>query len=98
MVEVVREPDRNVALLGRVERIADDLDEVRRQMEVVDGYLERLLRGRDEFGERVRGPLGRLAAVDQRVDFDARHSALCALFAAWYSTSACAESTSPSVG
>ena len=37
----------------------------------------------DELGERVRGRLGRLAAVGQRADFDARHSALCAFFAAW---------------
>jgi hypothetical protein len=31
----------------------------------------------------VGGLLGRLAAVRQRADFDASHSALCAFFAAW---------------
>ena len=59
------------------------LDELRREVDVVDRDLERLLRGGEELGERVGGLLGRLAAVGQRADFDASHSALCALFAAW---------------
>ena len=50
--------------------------EVRRQLEVVDRDLECLLRGAAELGERVGGLLGRLAAVRQRADFDASHSAL----------------------
>jgi hypothetical protein len=83
VVEVVREPDRYAALLGGAERSTDDLDEVRRQVQVVHRDLERLLRGGQEVGERVGGLLGRLAAVDQRADFDASHSALCAFFAAW---------------
>ena len=53
------------------------------QVDVVDRDLERLLRGGEELGERVGGLLGRLAAVRQRADFDASHSALCAFFAAW---------------
>ena len=57
--------------------------ELRRQVDVVDRDLERLLRGGEELGERVGGLLGRLAAVRQGADFDACHSALCALFAAW---------------
>jgi hypothetical protein len=83
VVEVVREPDGDAALLGVEQRAADDLDQLRRQVQVVDRDLERLLRGAAELGERVGGLLGRLAAVRQRVDFDARRSALCALFAAW---------------
>ena len=76
-------PDGDAPLLGVAERATDDLDEVRRQIDVVDRDLERLLRGGEELGERVGGPLGRLAAVDQRLDFDACHSALWAFFAAW---------------
>ena len=76
VVEVVRQPDRDAALLRRAERATDDLDEIRGQVEVVHGDLERLLRRGEEISERVCGLLGRLAAVDQRVDFDASHSAL----------------------
>ncbi len=83
MVEVVREPDRDAALLRGPQRVTDDRDEVRRQVQVVDGDLEGLLGRGEELGELMGGPLGRLAAVDQRADFDASHSALCAFFAAW---------------
>ena len=82
MVEVVGETDGDPALRGGDEGAADDLVELRREVEVVDRDLERLLRVCEELGERVGGLLGRLAAVDQRVDFDASHSALCAFFAA----------------
>ena len=50
--------------------------ELLRQPEVVDRDLECLLRGAAELGERVGGLLGRLAAVRQRADLDACHSAL----------------------
>ena len=83
MVEVVRESHGDAALLGVHERTADDVVELLRQAVVVDRDLERLLRGAEEVGEGVRRLLGRLAAVGQRADFDASHSALCALFAAW---------------
>ena len=83
VVEVVGEADGDATLLCGDELAADDRVELRRQVEVVDRDLERLLRGGDELGERVSGLLGRLAAVGQRADFDASHSALCAFFAAW---------------
>jgi hypothetical protein len=83
VVEVVREADRDAALVCGRELAADDGVQLRRQVEVVDRDLERLLRGGHELGEGVGGLLGRLAAVGQRADFDASHSALCAFFAAW---------------
>ena len=83
VVEVVRQADGDAALGGGGEGTADDLVELRREVEVVDRDLERLLRVGTELSERVGGLLGRLAAVDQRPDFDASHSALCAFFAAW---------------
>src|SRR4029077_3738436 len=57
------------ALVGREERVSDDRDEVRRQMEVVDRDLEGMLCRGEEVRERVGGLLGRLAAVRQRADF-----------------------------
>ena len=66
-----------------MERVADDRAGRIREVEVVDRDLERLLRRADEGGERVRGVVGRLAAVGQRPDFDAIHSAFFSFFAAW---------------
>ena len=83
MVDVVREPHCDAALLGSLELAGDDRLEIGRKVEVVDRDLERVLRGRDEGGERVGCLLGGLPAVGQRADFDASHSALCAFFAAW---------------
>ena len=84
VVEVVREADGDAALLRAAMSAPQTIVvELRRQLEVVDRDLERLLRGAEELGERVGGLLGRLAAVRQRADFDACHSALCAFFAAW---------------
>ena len=73
VVEVVRKAHGDAALLRLDERAADDVVDVRRQPEVVDRDLERLLRGAAELGERVGGLLGRLAAVRQRPRFDASH-------------------------
>jgi hypothetical protein len=82
VVDVVDEPHRDAALVGARERALDDRGEVGRQVDVVDRDLERLLRGPEEVGERVRDLVGLLAAVGQRADFD-RSSALCARLAAW---------------
>jgi hypothetical protein len=79
MVDVVREANRNVAGGRRTERAADDLVQIRREVEVVDGDVERRLRRAEECGQRVRGVRGRLAAVGQRADFDRLYSR----FAAW---------------
>ena len=79
MVDVVREANRDVAGGRRAERAADELVQIRRQVEVVDGDVERRLRGAEECGQRVRGLCGRLAAVGQRADFDRLYSR----FAAW---------------
>jgi hypothetical protein len=79
MVDVVGKahgdgPSRCIA-----QRADDDGGEVVGQVQVVDGDVERVLRGADELGQRVRGLRGRLAAVDQRPDFDRLYSR----FAAW---------------
>jgi hypothetical protein len=79
MVDVVREPHGDPAVVRRSERAADDGDEVVRELQVVDGDVEGALRGAEELGERVRGIGGRLAAVGQRADFDRLYSR----FAAW---------------
>ena len=79
MVDVVRESYGDAACVCRAERAADDPFEVGRQMQVVDGDVERPLRCAEECGQRVRGLRGRLAAVDQRADFDRLYSR----FAAW---------------
>jgi hypothetical protein len=79
MVDVEREPDCDAARVRVAQRAADDRGEIVRQMQVVDRDVERVLRGADEFGERVRGVGGRLAAVGQRADFDRLYSR----FAAW---------------
>jgi hypothetical protein len=79
MVEVIRQPDCDAARVGVAQRAADDRGEIVRQMQVVDRDVERVLRGADESGERVRGLGGRLAAVGQRADFDRLYSR----FAAW---------------
>jgi hypothetical protein len=82
VVDVVGEPDRNAALDRGVDRVLDDGGDRRWQVDVVDRDLERVLRGPDEVGQRVRDIVGRLAAVRQRPDVD-RIAALCARFAAW---------------
>jgi hypothetical protein len=79
MVDVVREANRDVAGGRRTERAADDLVQIGREVEVVDGDVERRLRRAEECGQRVRGVRGRLAAVGQRADFDRLYSR----FAAW---------------
>ena len=66
MVEVVGEPDVDAARGGAFQRIADDRRERIGQPDVVDRDLERVLRGRDEVGERVCGLFRRLAAVGER--------------------------------
>ena len=70
MVDVVGEADGDAARGCRGERTVDDRVERRRQAEVVDRDLERVLRLRDEVGERVRRPLGGLAAVGERLQLD----------------------------
>jgi hypothetical protein len=79
MVDVVREANGDAAGGRRAERAADDLVQVGRQVEVVDGDVERRLRRAEECGQRVRSLVGRLAAVGQRADFDRLYSR----FAAW---------------
>jgi hypothetical protein len=79
MVDVVRKPDRDAARVRTAQRAADDRNEVVGEVEVVDRDVEGALRGADESGERLRGVGGRLAAVDQRADFDRLYSR----FAAW---------------
>jgi hypothetical protein len=68
VIDVVGEPDLDAAR-GRVgQRAVDDQLEWVGQPDVVDCDFERLLRRRDEVGERVCGVLGRLAAVGERPD------------------------------
>ena len=82
MVDVVGEPHGDAARVRVAQGAADDGDEVVGKMQVVDRDVERVLRGSDEAGERVRGVDGRLAAVGQRPDFDLS-LALYSRFAAW---------------
>jgi hypothetical protein len=79
VIDVVGESYRDAARVCCAERAADDLEEVRRQVQVVDGDVERPLCCAEERGQYVRGLRGRLAAVDQRADFDRLYSR----FAAW---------------
>lgn len=79
MVDVVREPDGDAAFVRGAQRAADRRLEIVGQVQVVDRDVERVLRGADEVGERLRGLGGRLAAVGQRADFDRLYSR----FAAW---------------
>ena len=79
MVDVVREPHGDAAFVRGSQRAADRRREVVGQVEVVDRDVERVLRGADEVGERLRSLGGRLAAVGQRADFDRLYSR----FAAW---------------
>jgi hypothetical protein len=79
MVDVVCQPDRDTACVRVAQRAADRRREIVGQVEVVDRDVERVLRGADEVGERLRGLGGRLAAVGQRADFDRLYSR----FAAW---------------
>lgn len=87
VVDVVREPNGDAALRRSDERALDDVLQVVREMEVVDGDLERRRRGADEVRECAGRALRRLRAVGERLDVDqdalARCSALCARFAAW---------------
>jgi hypothetical protein len=78
MVDVVREPECDAASGCGAQRADDDRHEVVREIEVVDRDVERVLRRGDELGQRVRGVGGRLAAVDQRADFDRLYSRLAA--------------------
>jgi hypothetical protein len=82
VVDVVREADGDAARAGIRQRPLQRFGERRRQVEVVDGDVERPARGAEEVGQQVRDVLGGLAAVGQRADFD-RSSALWARFAAW---------------
>ena len=79
MVDVVGESYRDAACVCRAERAVDDLGEVGRQVQVVDGDVESPVRCAEKRGQDVRGLRGRLAAVDQRADFDRLYSR----FAAW---------------
>jgi hypothetical protein len=82
IVDVVREPNGDAAVVRAAQRSADDRDEVVRKVQVVDRDVERVLRGGEEAGQRIRGVDGRLAAVDQCADFDLS-LALYSRFAAW---------------
>jgi hypothetical protein len=70
VVDVVREPDGDAALRGSDERALDDLLQVVRQMEVVDGDLERRRRGTDEVRECAGRALRGLRSVGKRLDVD----------------------------
>jgi hypothetical protein len=69
-VDVVREPDGDAAPGGAGQRALDGRGEIVREVEVVDRDLERVLRRRDEGGERLGRVLGRLAAVGERPELD----------------------------
>jgi hypothetical protein len=77
VVDVVREPDGDAALRRADERALDDLLQVVRQMEVVDGDLERLLRAGDEVRQCAGRAFRRLGAVGERVDVDQDAFARC---------------------
>jgi hypothetical protein len=86
-VEVVGEADVDAARRGAGECVADDRADGVGEVDVVDRDLERVLRTSDEVGERVRGVLGRLAAVGECADvyravFAARCAALYSRLAA----------------
>jgi hypothetical protein len=77
VVDVVREPDCDAALRGSDERTLDDLLQIVRKMEVVDGDLERRRRGADKVRERAgRAPRG-LRSVGERLDVDQDAFARC---------------------
>jgi hypothetical protein len=77
VVDVVREPDGDAALRRADERALDDLLQVVRKVEVVDGDLERLRRGADEVRERAGRALRRLRSVGERLDVDQDAFARC---------------------
>jgi hypothetical protein len=86
-VDVVGEADGDPARCRTGQRVADDRADGVGKIDVVDRDLERVLRLRDEVGERVRGVLGGLAAVGERADvyravFAARCAALYSRLAA----------------
>ena len=86
-VDVVGEADGDPARGGPGQRVADDRADGVGKVDVVDRDLERVLRLRDEVGERVRRVLGGLAAVGERADvyravFAARCAALYSRLAA----------------
>ena len=68
MVEVVGQPDLDAARGGAFQGIADNRRQRIGQPDVVNGDLERVLRGRDEVGERMCSLFRRLAAVGERPD------------------------------
>jgi hypothetical protein len=86
-LEVVGEPDRDAAR-GRVDECgAQDGAGRIREPEVVDRYLERVLRRCQPGGKRLGDLLGGLAPVGEGADLDqealaARSAALWARFAA----------------
>ena len=86
-VDVVRETDGDAARGRPRQRVAHDRTDRAGQVDVVDRDLERLLRRRDELGERVRDLVGGLPAVGERADVYcavfARSDALYARLAAW---------------
>jgi hypothetical protein len=85
VIDVVREPHGNAARRGSRQRVADDVRERVRQVDVVDRDRERAARGRDPVGEGVGDLLRGLPAVEERPDgyaFDFS-AALCARLAAW---------------
>jgi hypothetical protein len=77
VVDVVCEPDRHAALRRGDERALDDLLQIVRKVEVVDGDLERRRRGADEVRERAGRSLRRLRPVGERVDVDQDAFARC---------------------
>jgi hypothetical protein len=77
VVDVVREPDGDAARRRSDERALDDLLQVVREMEVVDGDLERRGRGADEVCECAGRALRGLRSVGERLDVDQDAFARC---------------------
>ena len=102
MVDVVDEPDGDAAYLRADERLRDDLGRLVVEPDIVEREVEALLRLPEKRRHLVRHVDGRLASVAVEAELDqpaaARSDALWARFADWYSASASAESTSPSIG
>ena len=70
VADVVDDPHRDAARVRRADRAADDLRGLVEQVEVVVRQVERALRAREEFGDRLRDLDGGLAALAVRAELD----------------------------
>jgi hypothetical protein len=86
VVDVVGEPNRDAALGGADERVADGVADGTGEPEVVERDVERLLCAVEEVDDGAPDLVGGLAAVGERADLDqvfARSEALYARLASW---------------